>query len=109
LITSRHWPIVNGRGEVVAPSCKLRFSGRLSDLPMARSTADVTCRRCLASDRYKDVVREEEERQEVRRRAREERAVLLLIERHREEFEELLTNEAVLDVLEGGAATPDGG
>lgn len=101
MIESRHWPIVNGRGEVVAPSCKLRFSGRLSDLPMARHTADVTCRRCLASDRFKDVVREEQEREAVRKQAREERAVLLLIERHREEFEELLTNEAVLDVLEG--------
>ena len=101
MIESRHWPIVNGRGEVVAPSCKLRFSGRLSDLPMARHTADVTCRRCLASDRFKDVVGEEQEREAVRKQAREERAVLLLIERHREEFEELLTNEAVLDVLEG--------
>jgi hypothetical protein len=101
VIESRHWPIVNGHGEVVAPSCKLRFSGRLSDLPMARHIADVTCRRCLASDRFKDVLREEQEREAVRKRAREERAVLLLIERHRDEFEELLTNEAVLDVLEG--------
>jgi hypothetical protein len=99
--SDRHWPIVNGRGEVVAPSCKLRISARLDELPMAATTADVTCRRCLSSDRYKDVVRQQEEHAEVRRKAREERAILELIERHRDEFEELLTAEAVLDVLEG--------
>ena len=99
--SSRHWPIVNLSGEVVAPACKLRPSVRLQDLPMANAPADVTCRRCQSSDRFKAVVRQMEEREEERRTAREQRAILLLIERHREEFDELLTAEAVLDVLEG--------
>ncbi len=68
---------------------------------MATSTADVTCRRCVSSDRYKVVVRQQDEHAEIRRHAREQRAILQLIERHRDEFEELLTAESVLDVLEG--------
>ena len=99
--SDRHWPVVNGRGEVVAPSCKLRIAVRLDELPMATSTADVTCRRCRNSDRFKEIVRQQDEHAETRRRAREERAILTLIERHRDEYEELLTVEAVLDVLEG--------
>jgi hypothetical protein len=99
----RHWPIVNAIGEVVAPACKLRPSVRLSDLAMAgpERPEDVTCRRCRASDRWRDVVNEREAQPAMRREARERRAILLLIERHRDEFEELLTAEAVLDVLEG--------
>ncbi len=99
--SSRHWPIINHQGDVVAPSCKLRPAVRLEDLPMASSPADVTCRRCQSSDRYKAVVQEIEEREAVRRVAREQRAVLLLIERHRDEFDEILSGEAILDVLEG--------
>ena len=96
----RHWPIVNGQGEVVAPSCKLRPSVRLSDLRMATRAEDVTCRRCRASDRFKHVVQEAEEREATRRVAREERAILTLIERHREEFDELLTGEEILDIFD---------
>jgi hypothetical protein len=103
MISSRHWPIVNAAGEVVAPSCQLRVSVRLKDLPMAQRPEDVTCRRCRASQRFLDVVHEQEQHAEVRRVKREERAILLLIERHREEFDELLTAEAVLDILDGGS------
>ena len=97
----RHWPIVNSRGEVVAPACKLRPSIRLDELPMAVRPDDVTCRRCLSSDRYKAVVEELEQREADRRAAREQRVTAMLLERHRAEFEELLAAEAVLDALEG--------
>lgn len=99
--TSRHWPIVNYRGEVVAPSCKLRPSVRLVDLPMADLPSEVTCRRCRASKRFLDVIQEQEEREAERSSARIERATALLIERHREEYEELLANEKVIDILGG--------
>jgi hypothetical protein len=101
MIASRHWPIVNAAGEVVAPSCQLRVSVRLKDLPMASRVEDVTCRRCRSSQRYLDIVREQEEQAEAARAKREQRAILLLIERHREEFDELLTAEAILDVFGG--------
>jgi hypothetical protein len=99
--TSRHWPIVNGRGQVVAPSCKVRPSVRVDELPMADLPGEVTCRRCRNSQRYLDAVREIEEREAARSVAREARAVAALIERHRDEYEELLANEAVIDVLGG--------
>ena len=99
--SSRHWPIVNGRGEVVAPSCKLRPSIRIQDLPMADLPSEVTCRRCRNSKRYLDVVKEMEEREAERSSARVQRATAALIARHREEYEELLANEAVIDVLGG--------
>ena len=99
--TSRHWPIVNWRGEVVAPSCKLRPSVRIQDLPMADHPGDVTCRRCRSSQRYLDVVREIEEREAERSSARVIRATALLVERHRAEYEELLANEEVIDILGG--------
>ena len=86
---------------MVAPACKLRPSIRLDELPVASAPEDVTCRRCRASDRFKAVLREQDERDAVRRAERERRATAVLIERHREEYEELLTAEAVLDVLEG--------
>jgi hypothetical protein len=97
----RHWPIVNAAGVVVAPTCKLKPAVRIDELPMAQRPADVTCRRCRSSDRFKEILREAEEQAEQRRAAREVRAVLLLIERHREEFDEILAAEAILDVLEG--------
>ena len=99
--SSRHWPIVNWRGEVVAPSCKLRPSVRVQDLPMADLPSEVTCRRCRNSQRYLDVVREMEEREAERSSARVQRATAALIARHREEYEELLANEEVIDVLGG--------
>ncbi|HUP84970.1 MAG TPA: hypothetical protein VM143_04795 [Acidimicrobiales bacterium] len=99
--SSRHWPIVNWRGEVVAPSCKLRPSVRLSELPMADVPADVTCRRCRNSQRYLDAVAEIESREAEQAVAREQRATAALIARHRDEYEELLANEAVIDVLGG--------
>ena len=99
--SSRHWPIVNWRGEVVAPSCKLRPSVRIQDLQMADLPGDVTCRRCRSSQRYLDVVRELEEREAERSSARVQRATAALIERHRQEYEELLANEEVIDILGG--------
>ncbi|HVF32133.1 MAG TPA: hypothetical protein VM933_03750 [Acidimicrobiales bacterium] len=69
---------------------------------MAASPEDVSCRRCRASDRFQAVLAEHEERERTRRAAREERAVLTLIERHRDEFDELLTSEAILDVFTDG-------
>ena len=99
--SSRHWPIVNGSGQVVAPACKLRVATRLDELPMAARPDEVTCRRCLSSDRYKHVMQEIEEREATRRAAREQRVTALLIERHRAEFDELLEAEAILDVFDG--------
>ena len=99
--SSRHWPIVNWRGEVVAPACKLRPAIRIDELKMADLPSEVTCRRCRNAQRYLDVVREMEEREAERSSARVQRATAALIERHREEYEELLANEAVIDVLGG--------
>ena len=97
--SSRHWPIVNWRGEVVAPSCKLRPSVRLQDLPMADRPEDVTCRRCRNSKRYQDVVAEQAEREAARKVDRQQRAIAVLIERHRAEYDELVEAEAVIDIL----------
>jgi hypothetical protein len=99
--SSRHWPIVNWRGEIVAPSCKLRPSVRVQDLPMADRPEDVTCRRCRNSKRFQDVVAEQAEREARRKDDRQQRAIAALIARHREEYEELLANEEVIDVLGG--------
>ena len=99
--SSRHWPIVNWKGEVVAPACKLKPAIRIQDLKVADDPSEVTCRRCRSSQRYLDVVREIEEREAERSSARVQRATALLIERHREEFAELLANEEVIDILGG--------
>ena len=97
--SSRHWPIVNWRGEVVAPSCKLRPSVRLQEIPMADRPEDVTCRRCRNSKRYQDFVAEQTAQEAARKVSREQRAIAVLIERHRAEYEELLTAEEVIDIL----------
>src|SRR4051794_32453697 len=99
--TSRHWPIVNWRGEVLAPSRKLRPPTGSRPLPMAARPEDVTCRRCRNSKRYQDVVAEMAEREAARKVDREQRAVAILIERHRAEYEELIEAEAVIDILGG--------
>ena len=83
----------------MAPSCKLRPSVRIQDLPMADRPEDVTCRRCRNSKRYQDVVAEQAAQEAARKVSREQRAVAALIERHRDEYDELLSAEEVIDIL----------
>jgi hypothetical protein len=98
---SRHWPIINWRGEVVAAACNLRASVTPDLLPMAEVPEEVTCRKCRNSERLLSVLRDREEREAAQLEERRRRALAVLVERHREEYEELLTAEAIIDVLGG--------
>ena len=84
---------------MVAAACRLRSSIKIDELPMADSVEQVTCRMCLSSPRVQQLLVERDEREAERRQAREQRALAALLERHREEYEELLASEEILDAL----------
>jgi hypothetical protein len=99
--TSRHWAIRDWRGKVVAMACRKRTSLDFSEWPVAERVEDVTCRLCRSSPRVQELLAERAAQEEKRRIERHERAVQELIARHREEFDELVAAEEVLDALGG--------